>query len=1116
MTEESDVYNIKNYNETQLYDILGLVNPSDRELEAKIMFFIKKYENNPEATQLYYFFEDVYNYFFGEIEDDEENSPDSAAIIEGFETAAAAAADATNYNTQLAASDAAAINSTANTGTLIQPLTQDDNINLMQQLGYSGDPMKLNPILKQTVTTMMTIDSSYREEKYLSSTSYSFNLSRPLRDVISLKLYSVQIPYTWWTINKNFGGNFFYFKGNVDGINNGNHDYKVEIPPGNYTGQTIVSTINSYLNNTSNSQCIRNLYTDVDFSGTYLGYNDANAVSNFYVKINKQYNETDYYLYFPPVESTIFYNSLYNFFGFKTNEYYFTTLKSNTKKSTNGSYNENIYTVDSSNCYFTIIHYLQDVSSSSNPYYSYNSSTSEILNTYTISIPTSTHYNESTIYTLLNEQIAQNKYLTDSYIERVTSSTSGTYYYEMSLKLNRYNTKNVANSKIVVVFPDESNNSYPIWTTVNNDSYTSCCFNFGALTTELSNLTGEKLPKETSYIVSEDLSFSLICTKEYYIDSRNNYYFDVSSSLNNVNGVYRGKYIISEYVKAINIGLSNTNNNTFTKYNPSGVLNMKNTYSYLDSSTMKINMKLDFNKTFTEDMYELDLSGSFFNNRLYMSSYISTLGTNITSSVISSSTYTVTTKNNKITLYPKSNVGLSTRTPFVVTFPTGIYTNLTSFFSMINTTFDDFEDEDGEKILNSTTVTYYTDVYDNNALVTTMRIRLKKTLTEKDYRIYFNTAKDKNYWVDDLKFKTYYDLKYYQENSGSVYYSLIAGITNVDVVYFVIDGSNDSFTIKAATEGVYSSNNTNDITFTISHGVYSQQQIIDKVNSLLYNNPLTQRSSIHKNTSGYMVLRIFVNKLYTALDYRIVFYDIYSFIKCVNIGANTINATWDTTLGWLLGFHSNKEYPLDETSGSSYVSNAYSYSSNVVSLECDTVLNTNQINYLLIVLDDYNQSHLNNSLVTVVGGENTIKTPSYANYYKCFNYLSLGIDPVTYNNLTQNQLYAIQQIEETNSQIYITNTYTTGPNTKDIFAMIPMKTTGMVSGQIYTEFGGSLQNQVREYFGPVNIQRITVTLLTNQGTQIDLNGADWSFTVIAEQLYNVNTTRPGKKASSIG
>jgi hypothetical protein len=70
------------------------------------------------------------------------------------------------------------------------------------------------------------------------------NLSESIDNVISMKLYSVQIPYSWYTINKSFGSNFFYIKGNSPGINNGDHDVKVEITTGTYTPTEIVSRIN--------------------------------------------------------------------------------------------------------------------------------------------------------------------------------------------------------------------------------------------------------------------------------------------------------------------------------------------------------------------------------------------------------------------------------------------------------------------------------------------------------------------------------------------------------------------------------------------------------------------------------------------------------------------------------------------------------------------------------------------------------------------------------------------------------------------------------------------------------------------------------------------------------
>ena len=80
------------------------------------------------------------------------------------------------------------------------------------------------------------------------------------------------------------------------------------------------------------------------------------------------------------------------------------------------------------------------------------------------------------------------------------------------------------------------------------------------------------------------------------------------------------------------------------------------------------------------------------------------------------------------------------------------------------------------------------------------------------------------------------------------------------------------------------------------------------------------------------------------------------------------------------------------------------------------------------------------------------------------------------------------------------------PFAKDLFAVIPIKTNALNPGQVYTEFGGTLQNQERIYFGPVNISRMSVKLMTDRGDVVDLNNADWTFSLIAEQLYQSSTT----------
>jgi hypothetical protein len=45
-------------------------------------------------------------------------------------------------------------------------------------------------------------------------------------------------------------------------------------------------------------------------------------------------------------------------------------------------------------------------------------------------------------------------------------------------------------------------------------------------------------------------------------------------------------------------------------------------------------------------------------------------------------------------------------------------------------------------------------------------------------------------------------------------------------------------------------------------------------------------------------------------------------------------------------------------------------------------------------------------------------------------------------------------------------------------------------------------NRTREYFGPVDIQRLHISLYDEYGRIIDLNNMDWSFSLAFEILYN--------------
>lgn len=197
------------------------------------------------------------------------------------------------------------------------------------------------------------------------------------------------------------------------------------------------------------------------------------------------------------------------------------------------------------------------------------------------------------------------------------------------------------------------------------------------------------------------------------------------------------------------------------------------------------------------------------------------------------------------------------------------------------------------------------------------------------------------------------------------------------------------------------------------------------------------------------------------------------------------------------------------------------------------VVNTQGPKYCVLSIDDYNQNHINNGLVAITEPSRYIKVPEYVtsssvvgcalygttltedaelarlaggnilnvadktgNSYKKTPFV-VGLEPTGKQTLTQTQMYTANQILKNNS---ITTTYrTSAPTTPDVLAVIPIKPGS--TGSRYVEFGGTMQDNKRVYFGPVNLERLRVRLYTDTGMLLNLNGLDWSITIIAEMLY---------------
>jgi hypothetical protein len=257
---------------------------------------------------------------------------------------------------------------------------------------------------------------------------------------------------------------------------------------------------------------------------------------------------------------------------------------------------------------------------------------------------------------------------------------------------------------------------------------------------------------------------------------------------------------------------------------------------------------------------------------------------------------------------------------------------------------------------------------------------------------------------------------------------------------------------------------------------------------------------------------------------RILFYDFTGALQCKTSCRSSSNHFFNNTLGWLMGYR--LPYINVDPSGN----------------KASAILDLNGVKYLILVLDDYNQNHVNNSLVSISQYSNNLKIPSYyspdlpstcirptpqqtgnltelvaeetvlsvlesqpnglliAGKYENDYTPTQVVLPSAPRTLTQAQLYTINEINKQNNNL--TKYLATAPTTSDILAIIPIKTSsGVPTGSLLVEYSGSLQDSSRIYFGPVNIDRMAVKLLDDKGNVLNLNGSDWCFTLVCECLY---------------
>ena len=246
----------------------------------------------------------------------------------------------------------------------------------------------------------------------------------------------------------------------------------------------------------------------------------------------------------------------------------------------------------------------------------------------------------------------------------------------------------------------------------------------------------------------------------------------------------------------------------------------------------------------------------------------------------------------------------------------------------------------------------------------------------------------------------------------------------------------------------------------------------------------------------------------STITHIIVFYD--------NSDVKFKNTKINNSLGWILGFR-------DITCNGEIITSSTSIIQNM-SIVSNYISYIPTVKYFVITVDDHNSNQSNKSLVQLNQGKENIKNTNYyknineeTNYYRnksydtstvidndingevCLDTLKkTDLSPYTYYNrgLTKKQFYSQAAINDTNNETDIKIIQEKMPN---IMAIIPFEPKSLEWGK--SIFFSDKNHYCREYHGPIDIEKLSIKIFDDKGNLLNLNGSEWSMTLVSKHLY---------------
>ena len=305
--------------------------------------------------------------------------------------------------------------------------------------------------------------------------------------------------------------------------------------------------------------------------------------------------------------------------------------------------------------------------------------------------------------------------------------------------------------------------------------------------------------------------------------------------------------------------------------------------------------------------------------------------------------------------------------------------------------------------------------------------------------------------------------------------------------YFYIQESDDADTLQKV---------------EISGGNYTSETLVSSINT-------ATSTALSGTTDITFSLDTLTNKVSIAnsnatTDYTIIFYDYLDNAQSFanQNASNEINTDTQSkinnNLGWILGFR---------TIDTSNVSLEYTVS-NSASTVAESLCFIPYTKYFVIVIDDMNKNQTNKGLVQISRDKQFIKpTTHFKGTDLSLNRLCLTNsnfeDYISSDNtgrqLTKNEVYSALQINNYRTNFNQKNSKMDANLINNVFGIVPFENKSLMWGSsIFTSDKNKFR---RKYSGPVNISKLRIKLLDDKGNILNLNGAEWSLSMISTHLY---------------